>query len=246
MEKAKKTYVLVHGAWHTKRCWDRVVEGLNTNGCDALAIDLPGHGDNKKAFRSIRLKTYVDAVISQIVSQNQKVVLVGHSMGGMVISQAAEQVPHLIERLVYVTGFLPKDGESLNTIVHQFPSHTAPKYAVTNKEKMSISLSHQAAKDLFYKECSQEDIDTALAFLQEQPLLPFQDEVTLTDHFRSLPKVFIACLKDQAVSPEEQKFMYSRMPCDVHMLTSAGHSPFYSHTNELVDILLKAPTRERH
>ena len=241
LEKAKKTYVLVHGAWHTKRCWDRVVEGLTEKGCDALAIDLPGHGDNTKAFRSIRLETYVDAVVSQIIARNQKVVLVGHSMGGMVISQTAEQVPHLIERLVYVVGFLPKDGESLNTLAHQFPSHTVPKHAVTHKEKMSISLSKQAAKDLFYKECSQEDTEAALALLQEQPLLPFQDEVTLTDRFRSLPKVFIACLKDQAVSPEEQKFMYSRTPCDLYTLEHAGHSPFYSHTDELVDLLLTSP-----
>jgi pimeloyl-ACP methyl ester carboxylesterase len=107
------TYVLVHGAWHGSWCWDRVVPLLEKQGHKAVAPDLPGHGADKSPISEVSLQAYADRVVDVLEAQSETVVLVGHSMGGIVISQAAECCPDRVKTLVYLSAFLLRDGESL-------------------------------------------------------------------------------------------------------------------------------------
>ena len=104
------TFVLVHGAWHGGWCWREIVPLLESAGHRVDALDLPGHGDNPAPVSEMTLDANARLVADRVEVVGEPVVLVGHSMGGVSITQAAELVPERIATLVYVTAFLPGDG----------------------------------------------------------------------------------------------------------------------------------------
>ena len=84
--------VLVHGAFGRAACWDRVRPGLRAAGHDVEAIDLPGAGDDPTPVAEVTLDRYAQRVC-EALADGPPAVLVGHSMGGMVITQAAARCP---------------------------------------------------------------------------------------------------------------------------------------------------------
>jgi pimeloyl-ACP methyl ester carboxylesterase len=86
---------------------------MEKKGQKIVAPDLPGHGQDKKPIPEITLKAYTDRVCQVLDELSDPVILVGHSMGGVVITQAAEYRPGKIKKLVYVSGFLLQNGEFL-------------------------------------------------------------------------------------------------------------------------------------
>ena len=111
-------YVLVHGAWHGAWCWSRTIPALTAMGVSAHAINLTGVGERAHLLSAqINLSTHAADVIETIRSHEwSSVVLVGHSYGGMVITQAAQrlmkELPGVLQRLVYIDAHVPMDGES--------------------------------------------------------------------------------------------------------------------------------------
>ncbi|MGW6914289.1 alpha/beta fold hydrolase [Kitasatospora sp. NPDC054939] len=108
-------YVLVHGAWHSGRVWDRVVPLLTRAGHRVFAPSLTGHGESQHLLDpEVGLDTHVSDVVDLLLWEDlTDVVLVGHSYAGMVISGVANQVPERIAGLVYVDAMVPVDGESV-------------------------------------------------------------------------------------------------------------------------------------
>jgi pimeloyl-ACP methyl ester carboxylesterase len=108
------TYLLVHGAWHSGRAWDRVVPLLEAAGHRVLAPSLTGCGDEAALLGpDVGLETHVADVVSLIEEEDlTDVVLVGHSYAGLVVSSAANAVPERIAHLVYLDAMVPEDGET--------------------------------------------------------------------------------------------------------------------------------------
>ncbi|NUT47526.1 MAG: alpha/beta fold hydrolase [Saccharothrix sp.] len=108
------TFLLVHGAWHSGRCWDRVAPLLEFAGHRVLAPSLTGHGDKAHLLGpEVGLDTHVDDVVDLIHGEDlTDVVLVGHSYAGLVVSAAANRVPDRIAHLVYLDAMVPEDGET--------------------------------------------------------------------------------------------------------------------------------------
>jgi pimeloyl-ACP methyl ester carboxylesterase len=107
------TFVLIHGAFHGGWCWYKVVPLLEKQGHTVLALDLPGHGRDKTPVAAVTLQLYVDSVCKLLDAQREPVILVGHSMGGGIITQVAEERPERIKCLVYLAGALPRNGQSM-------------------------------------------------------------------------------------------------------------------------------------
>src|SRR5688500_1551345 len=107
------TFVLIHGGWAGGWTWERVAPLLEAAGHRAVAPDLPGHGSDRTPISEITLERYVDRVLEALDAAAEPVVLVGHSSGGVVITQAAERRPEKVRRLVYLCAYLPGDGQSL-------------------------------------------------------------------------------------------------------------------------------------
>jgi pimeloyl-ACP methyl ester carboxylesterase len=108
------TFLLVHGAWHSGRCWDRVVPLLQAAGHQVHAPSLTGYGDKAHLLGpEVGLDTHVDDIVRVIKDEDlTEVVLIGHSYAGLVISSVANQVPDRIAHLVYLDAMVPVDGET--------------------------------------------------------------------------------------------------------------------------------------
>ncbi|MEU2427266.1 alpha/beta fold hydrolase [Streptomyces sp. NPDC007851] len=108
------TYLLVHGAWHSGECWERVVPLLTAAGHRVHAPSLTGHGDKARLLGpDVGLDTHVDDVVGLIKEEDlTEVVLVGHSYAGLVVSSVADRVPERIKHLVHLDAMVPEDGET--------------------------------------------------------------------------------------------------------------------------------------
>lgn len=113
------TYLLVHGAWHSGRAWDRVVPLLTAAGHRVFAPSLTGYGDKARLLGpEVGLDTHVDDVVGLITDEDlTDVVLVGHSYAGLVVSGVVNRVPDRIAQLVYLDAMVPVDGEAATDIM---------------------------------------------------------------------------------------------------------------------------------
>ena len=232
------TYVLVHGAWHGAWCWDRVVPLLEKAGHRAVAIDLPGHGQDRTPIAQVSLQAYAGRVCDVLSAQEEPVVLVGHSMGGLAITQAAEQTPAKVRTLVYLTAFLLRDGQSLLDVAQADTDALVLPNLVQSADGTSAVVREDALKQVFYAGCPDEDVARAKSLLVPQATAPFATPVqTTAGNWGRIPRVYIECLRDRAISPAVQKQMYTASPCQRVISMDTDHSPFFSAPRELAQHL---------
>lgn len=233
------TYVLVHGAWHGSWCWSRLAAALRMQGHRVLTPDLPGHGDDRMDGRKTTARDYINAVQELITGQSEPVILLGHSMGGMVISGVAEQIPARIETLVYLGGFLLIDGESINDLEGRVTGSLLAPHMAISHDRNSFNVPIDIVRDAFYADCSEEDFQFALTRLRPQPLLPFITPISIsTARYGSVPRIYIECLQDRSLPLVAQRFMHARTQCEKIFTLDAGHAAFFSASHELAGILL--------
>ena len=103
-------FVLVHGSWQGAWCWRQVASLLEAQGHEAVAIDLPGHSQDSTPPESVTFQDYVDRTFAVVNGIQGDSILVGHSMGGAIIRQAAGFAPDRIRALVSVAALLPPRG----------------------------------------------------------------------------------------------------------------------------------------
>ncbi|KYF59853.1 alpha/beta hydrolase [Sorangium cellulosum] len=234
----RNTYVLVHGAFVGGWAWDKVVPLLEAGGNEVIALDLPAHGDDQTPLADASLQAYTDAVVAAIDGASRPVVLVGHSMGGTVVSQAAEARPDKVKTLVYLTAFLMKDGQSLEQEWADDEGAAIKAYAVPSSDGTSLSFKEGWAEDAFCQDCSPEDIARLESNLREEPAKPFGEPIHVTEErWGRVPRVYIEALKDLAISPAEQEQQYTALPCERVISIDAGHAPFLTKPNELAEAL---------
>jgi pimeloyl-ACP methyl ester carboxylesterase len=113
------TFLLVHGAWHNGRCWDRVVPLLESAGHRVFAPSLTGYGDKAHLLSpEVGLGTHIDDIAGLLDDERlDDVVLVGHSYAGMVISGVADRIPERIAHLVFLDAMVPEDGETAADVI---------------------------------------------------------------------------------------------------------------------------------
>lgn len=99
------TFVLVHGAWHGGWCWEKLRPLLEAEGHTVIAPDMPGHGEDRLPIEDQNLEKYARTVEALIAPLNEPVILVGHSFGGMITSQAACYIPNKIKNLSILQRF---------------------------------------------------------------------------------------------------------------------------------------------
>lgn len=234
------TFVLVHGSWHGRWCWHRVVPELEALGHQVLAPDLPGHGDDATPVAQLTLAAYAKCIASVVRSVAEPVVLVGHSFGGIVISQAAEIVPERISRLVYLTAFLPANGQSLSRLATADSNNPVATSSVISADQQLISLDLSRVRELLYADCPDSDVALARTRLCAEPVAPFVTPVAITAaRAGSIPRSYIECLHDIAIPLWFQRQMQATVACDsVHSLTTS-HSPFFAAPAELARLLAR-------
>lgn len=230
------TYILVHGAWHGAWCWRSVVPLLARTGAQVLAPDLPGHGQDRTPPDQVTFRGYIERVRATVEQARGPVILVGHSLGGQVITQVAEECANQIARLVYLTALLPRDGESaMDAIAAQQDALTPQGWEMTEQ---GIRLLPEEAPALFYHDCSRDDIAFALRHLCLQAYEPLEAPVSLSARFASVPRAYIVCTADRMISPAIQQRIAMATPCHPVFTLPSSHSPFFSMPEKLAACLL--------
>ena len=238
------TYVLVHGAWHSKSCWDETISYLERQGKSAIALDLPGHGANGKPGWGVSLDAYAKAVIDVAAKQGGPVHVVGHSMGGIVISAAAEARPDLFASLTYLNAFLLEDGGALLKRAQSFEgSKLEAAIKRPNLLRGFIRLKEDMAPGALYNCCTDAARAKAVASLQPQSLRPMTAKVkTTAARWGSVPRHYIFSKQDLAVPYTGQVEMEAKLPCAGKVTLDADHSPFLSCPEQLADAISAVTT----
>lgn len=228
------TFVLVHGGWNGGWCWEKVVPLLEEAGHGVEAPDLPGLGDDRTPIPEASLQSYVDRITQVLDAQPEPVVLVGHSSGGAVISQAAEQRPEKVKLLVYLAAFLLRDGETLFSAAEDETGSLVLPNLVMSEDGSSATIREDVIVEALFHDCPDEDAKRAKSRFVPQALAPFATPLALTEgNFGRVPRTYIETLQDRAVSPPFQKEMYERLPCQKVVSMDTSHSPFFSAPEEL-------------
>lgn len=232
------TYVLVHGAWHGGWCWDKIVARLQAKGHTVVAPDMPGHGRDPKPIASVTLPDIVVRIHETIDAQREPVILVGHSYGGAMITQAAEKRAGKIKSLVYVTAFLLDRGLSLMNLAEQdSDSHLGGQVEFSPKGD-TATVKPGVIRDCFYGQCSDADVARAQSLLGPEAISGMRAPMQTSEQgFGRLTRYYVECLRDHAVSPRLQKRLYTTLPCKRVFSLDTDHSPFFSTPDALTEIL---------
>ena len=278
----RPAFVLIHGSWHGAWTWSEMTPLLAKAGYVSIAIDLPGAGTrtrfpqsflkrplDKAAFatetspvagvtQEDRTKAAIDAVDHAAGLGNGKVVLVGHSWGGLTISHVAEAVPEKLHALVYLTAFLLPDGMTGGAILGDpsfEPAQLGPLFMADPAETGGLRIDPRSqdpdyvaqAKKAFYHDVS-DDYFAAIASLLNC------DEVASTagvpmaisaERYGKVARHYIRLADDKAIPAGAQDRMVELVDASgiggtttVHRM-SGSHSPFFAQPEALLAVLDK-------
>jgi len=233
-----KTFILIHGSWHSSWNWHRVIPILENQGHKAIAMDLPGMGRDKTPINEVKMQSTVEKICRLIDSVDGNVILVGHSKNGIMISQAAEYRPDKIEKLVYLAAYLIPNGKTQKEYSMQDTLGVLKPYVTMHEELHAHTLQPEIYKEGLYADCDDNITQLAKLLLSHEPVESGITPLRLTDgNYGRVPRIYIECTEDKAVTPFIQRKMYNEMPCEKVYSLPTSHSPFFSKPQELSAIL---------
>lgn len=221
-------FALVHGAYHGAWCWDLLRHELELDGHSTSAVDLPSEDPDAGAER------YADLVVGGIPKDSARVVLVGHSLGGLTIPVAASITPTLMT--VYLCALVPVPGLSFDAQQAKFGTGFRPSEPAIGHKDGSSSWPEAGAVEVFYHDCDSRVAHDAARRLRRQ-FWRVTQEVTPLHEWSSAGSAYIFCTDDRMVSGDYGRRV-SRNVLGVEPIEIAGgHSPFLSRPRELAAIL---------
>jgi pimeloyl-ACP methyl ester carboxylesterase len=193
------TYVLVHGAWHTGELLEPVAQHLRDMGhqvhCPTLAGNRPG--DDRSKIGLADAAQSLAAYLEQLGLTDVR--LVGHSYGGMVISQVASAAPKRIRRLVYWNAFVPLNGQCLNDMVP--PHYKALFDGIAAANGNAVMLPYPIWREAFINDADAALAESSYARLNPHPYGTFTQPAELPVELAALEvgKSYINCRQDTAM-----------------------------------------------
>jgi pimeloyl-ACP methyl ester carboxylesterase len=232
---AKPTVVLVHGGWADSSGWNGEISRLQDAGYPVIAPANPLRGLSADA-------AYVRSVLQTI---NGPIVLVGHSYGGAVITNAAVGVPN-VKALVYIAAFAPDTGESLAQLVTMNPGTRITPDALQERPYPLPDGSTGTdlyIKDSAFRDAFAGDLPVRTTRLMQAEQRPFSvaafGEASGAPAWRGIPSWYLVSTQDHAIPPVTQRFMAHR----AHATTAevaASHVPMISQPAATTRLILKA------
>jgi pimeloyl-ACP methyl ester carboxylesterase len=219
--------LLVHGAWHGAWAFDELGSRLDEAGLRWRAVNLPSAGSTAD------LAADADVVRQALAERAVPTVLVGHSYGGLVISEAAAGVDH-VTALVYLCAFMLDAGESLLSA----QQHQVPDWIAVDEQAGTSTV--RSPFEVFYHDCPGELAGAAAARLVPQSLAAFAAPQTAAA-WNERPSTYVICEQDHAIPPAAQEAMSAR--ADTVERLDRSHSPFLSAPEELIPVMRRAAER---
>ena len=229
--------LLIHGASHGAWCWTKIVPRLEALGHDARAIDLPAAGVDPTPPETVTMRDYVRACVGAL---GEDTIVVGHSLGGLTITLAAASAPQRVRSLVYLAAFVPPPGQRFAELRADAISAGLREAASVDRNRRVSTPLRDRAPAVYYHDCHPGDVDFALSRLTPQPLSILTEALDFDPP--AIPRHYIACTDDRAVRPDYQRAISAGWPAGTVHEISAGHSPFFSDPDRLVQILDRIAT----
>jgi pimeloyl-ACP methyl ester carboxylesterase len=275
-------FIFIHGAWHGAWCFEKVANILAKQGYLTIANDLPGHGLNAQfpasyfqrplnlsgtfntepsPVAAITLDDYVRQVVTtieQVIALGKKVVLVGHSMAGIILNAVGEKLgSQKIDRLIYLTAYMPPANSSIMKILarpNQADEKMVPLFLADPAQIGALRIDWNsvdpAYQDLvrssYYGDLNATDVRAIVNFLTpDEPAQPIATLIPLSpQQWGGIPRTYIKCTEDWAILLATQSQMIADAdaftpdnPTQIISLTSS-HSPFFSQPIKLADALI--------
>ena len=235
-----RSVVLVHGAWNGAWAWQDVAAGLEARGAEVTVVELPAHGEDQTPIAQVSLRAYIDTVEAAIDAAPGPVMLVGHSMGGVVVTEAADERAAKLDRLVYVTAFVPKAGESLLGLRMQDADSELGAALTIEMAQGIAGVMSDRLTPVFCADCATTANTKLHAAYRDEPLGPFAEPAKLDDGgWVGVPKFYLYAAADHAISPANQQAMTAGISWQATASLATSHSPFLSHPDDVVDVLVE-------
>jgi pimeloyl-ACP methyl ester carboxylesterase len=219
------------GAWW----WHRMVEPLAALGLETLAVELPSCVASPEVSGEALGDMYADAdaVRAAIDEVDGPVVLVGHSYGGMVITDAAEGCGN-VKHLIYVTSMMPELSETMASFAG---SREPGPWMDPRPEDGMMGLKTEYLPEAFMQDCDEATVAEALERVTRQPLVVFGQPPRAVA-WREKPTTYVVCAEYRATPPEVQREFARRADSVVELPT--GHHPMLSRPEMLAGVLAEA------
>jgi pimeloyl-ACP methyl ester carboxylesterase len=226
----KPTIVLVHGAWADSSGWNDSIKRLQNEGYTALAVANPLrslHGD----------AAYLSSVLASITGP---IVLVGHSYGGMVLTNAATGNPN-VKALVYIAAFAPDQGEKQIDLILKNPGSQIGPDTLTFRPYPG-GLDSYITPSVFRRVFAH-DVPPNTAALMAATQRPFDiailEELSGPPAWKTIPSWYLVATEDRAIPPATQRFMANRAGATIAEVRSS-HVPMNSRPSAVTDLILDA------
>ncbi len=221
----RPTIVLVHGAFADGSSWSKVIPILQRDGYNVIAVQNP----------LTSLDADVETTKRAVAMQTGPVVLVGHSYGGAVITQAAAGNSN-VKALVYIAAFAPEVGEPIGALGERYPT------------QLGTGLRPDAAGFLYidpakFHELFAADVplaETRVAAVTQKPIIGSVFGATVQEAaWKTIPSWYLVAQDDKAINPDAERFYAKRMNARVTEVKSS-HVPFLSHPREVARLIEQA------
>ncbi|KAL5061507.1 hypothetical protein RYX36_023244 [Vicia faba] len=249
-------FVLVHGAYHGAWCWYKVATMLKSAGHNVTTVELAASGINPIQVQEIRqISQYYEPLMTFMESlpPNEKVILVGHSIGGVSASVAMEKFPHKISVAVFVTAYVLSQNLTYPTIQQEEARRTTnlmdSKFFFFDGPDKPATARLPGPKFLasrLYQLSPPEDLTLALSLVRPDPLyndveLLKKETAVTNDRNGRVPKIFIINKSDNLITEDFQKWIIERSGpfAEMKVIKDSDHMVMFSKPNQLSSILLK-------
>jgi pimeloyl-ACP methyl ester carboxylesterase len=226
--------VLVHGAHLTGASWKEVQTDLYAD--KHIKSSAP---ELYNPTEQLTLSQAGQRLCYQIVRQPRPVVLVGHSQGGAIITEAAGQCPTAVRMLIYLTAVFPKPGESPFQDFSQADDDSYGRCADYDPKTATMVLQgFDRCWKVFLGDSPREKAEGFYnSMVSEETGIPMSKADYAYDRIASIPKFYIETLQDQVISLETQRKFESKAPFQKVLSINASHTPFFSQPAELAKLL---------
>jgi pimeloyl-ACP methyl ester carboxylesterase len=223
------TYLLVHGAWGGAWCWRDAGVELDRRGVSWKAVDLPSSRNGADPTSGLAEDA---AAVVALADGDGPYVLVAHSYGGAVITEARSDIANL-QRCIYVAALIPSPGESATDASRRVRVRTLLDEAI-EVDGEYLRLKPELATAALYSDCPTDVAAWAVESLSTQTLKSFRD--VRESGIAHTETIYIRCTNDHAVDPQIQQLMSE--DCDFAMDLESEHSPFLSQPSRFCDVIL--------
>jgi pimeloyl-ACP methyl ester carboxylesterase len=225
MNNPKPTIVLVHGAFADGSSWSKIIPVLEKDGYNVIAVQNP-------------LTTFADDVATTrrvIDAQGGPVIVVGHSYGGAVMTNAATGAPN-VKALVYVAAFGPDENESVGPLIEKYPT------------KLGTSLVPDSSGFLYIDRAKFNEIFAAdlpdtersvLAAAQKPIHSAIFGQVFGKPAWKDIPSWFLVANQDQVINPDLERMFAKRMGATTREVNTS-HVPFLSKPAAVIEMIEEA------